>query len=92
MSFPRKFGDKHGKKLMDTATKRRKGAEKAASKRVVEKTAEATRDLIGSKIADTITSAVKIRTKEKENETNKRQQIYIAREKRQQIINDLKLF
>ena len=92
MSFPRKFGDIHGKKLMDTATKRRKGAEKAASKRVVEKTAEATRDLIGSKIADTITSAVKIRTKEKENETNKRQQIYIAREKRQQIINDLKLF
>ena len=92
MSFPRKFGDKHGKKLMDTATKRRKDAEKTACKRVVEKTTEATRDLIGSKIADTITSAVKIRTKEKENETNKRQQIYIPPEKRQQIINDLKLF
>ena len=92
MSFPRKFGDKHGKKLMDTATKRRKDAEKTACKRVVQKTAEATRDLIGSKIADTITSAVKIRTKEKENETNKRQQIYIPPEKRQQIINDLKLF
>ena len=92
MSFPRKSGDKHGKKLMDTATKRRKDAEKTACKRVVEKTTEATRDLIGSKIADTITSAVKIRTKEKENETNKRQQIYIPPEKRQQIINDLKLF
>ena len=92
MSFPRKFGDKHGKKLMDTATKRRKDAEKTACKRVVEKTTEATRDLIGSKIADTITSGVKIRTKEKENETNKRQQIYIPPEKRQQIINDLKLF
>ena len=41
---------------MDTATKTVIDAAKTASKRVVEKTAETTRDLIGSKITDKITS------------------------------------
>ena len=45
-------------------------AAKTASKRVVQKTAEATRDLIGNKIADKITSIGKTKEKEKEN-TNK---------------------
>ena len=40
------------KKLMDTATKTRIDAVKTASKRVVQKTAEATGDLIGNKIDD----------------------------------------
>ena len=40
---------------MGTATKTRIDLAKTASKRVVQKTAEATRDLIGNKIADTIT-------------------------------------
>ena len=53
--FARKSGDKYGKKLMDTATKTGIDAAKIASKRVVQKTAEATGDLIGSKIADDIT-------------------------------------
>ena len=39
--FARKFGDKYGKKLMDTATKTGLDAAKTASKRVVQKTAEA---------------------------------------------------
>ena len=56
MSFARNYGDKYGKKLMDTATKSRIDAAKTASKRVLQKTAEATGDLIGSKIADNITS------------------------------------
>ena len=47
---------KYGKKLMDTATKTGIDAAKTASKRVVQKTAEATGDLIGNKIADKITS------------------------------------
>ena len=85
--FARKFGDKYGKKLMDTATKTGIDAEKTASKRVVQKIAEATGDLIGNKIADQIISAGK--SKEK---TNKVEEIYIPPEKRQQIINDLKLF
>ena len=36
-SFARKFGDKYGKKLMDTATKTWIDATKTASKRVVQK-------------------------------------------------------
>ena len=37
LSFARKFGDKYGKKLMDTATKTGIDAAKTASKRVVQK-------------------------------------------------------
>ena len=55
LSFAKKFGDKYGKKLMDTATKAGIDAPKTVSKRVVPKNAEATEDLIGSKIADKIT-------------------------------------
>ena len=54
LSFERKFGDKYGKKLMDTATKIGIDAAKTASKRVVQKTAKARGDLIGNKIADKI--------------------------------------
>ena len=56
LSFARKFEDKYGKKLIDTAAKTGIDSEKAASKRVVRKTAEATGDLLGNKIADKITS------------------------------------
>ena len=59
MSFSRKCGDKYGKRLIDTATKTGIDAPKTASKRVVQKTAEATGDLIGNKIADKITSLSK---------------------------------
>ena len=41
LSFSENFGDKYGKKLMDTATKAGIDAAKTASKRVVKKTAEA---------------------------------------------------
>ena len=78
---------------MDTATKTGIDAAKTASKRVVQKTAEATGgDLIGNKIADKITSAGKTKSKEKEDETNIRQEIYILPEKRQPIYDDLKSF
>ena len=52
----RKFGDKYDKKLMDTATKSWVDAEKAASKRIVQKNVEATGDLIRNKTVDKITS------------------------------------
>ena len=68
---------------MDTATKTETDAAKTASKSVVQKTTEATGDLIGNKIADKITSI----GKPKETE-----EIYIPPEKRQQIIDDLRLF
>ena len=86
MSFSRKFGDKHGKKLMNTATKTGIDTEKTASKRVVQKIAEATGYLIENKIADKITSLGKTKIKKKI------QDIYIPPEKRQQIIDDLRLF
>ena len=59
LSFARKFGDRYGKQLMDTATKTGIDAAKTASKRVVQKTAEATGYLIGDKIVDKITSLSK---------------------------------
>ena len=49
LSFTRKFGDKYGKKLMDTATKTGIDDPKTTSKTVVQKTAEAAEDLIGKK-------------------------------------------
>ena len=74
---------------MDTATKTRIDVAKTASKREVQKTAEATGDLIGNKIADKITSLDKTKSRENEDE---RQEIYIQPVKRQQIIDDLRLF
>ena len=87
LSFARRLGGRYGKKLIDTATKTGIDAENTASKRVVQETAEVTGDLIGNTIADQITSVGK--TKEK---TNKPEEIYILPDKKQQIINDLRLF
>ena len=82
---------RYGKKLMDTATKTGIDAAKTASKRVVQKTAAATGDLIGNKIADKITSLGKPKEKEKEK-LKQTEEIYIPPEKRQRIIDDLRLF
>ena len=57
---------------MDTATKTGMDAAKTALKIVVQKTAEATGDLIGNKIADKITSIGKPKEK-----TNKAEEIYM---------------
>ena len=53
LSFARRPGDRYGKRLIDAATKTGIDAAKTASKRVVQKTTEATGDLIGNKIAAT---------------------------------------
>ena len=103
LSFARNFGDKYGKKLMntaikkdtnfnskygkkltDTAIKTSKDFATIADKKIVHKSAEATGDLVGNKIADKITSmgrskelrskelgsAVKPRSKKEKDETN----------------------
>ena len=57
-------------------------------KEYFKKTAEATVDLIGNKIADKITSI----GKPKEKETKKIEEIYVPPEKRQPTIDDLRLF
>ena len=92
LSFARKVNDKYGKKLIDAATKTGIDAAKTTSKRIVQKTAEATGDLFGNKIADKITSIGKPKEKEKIKETKEIEEIYIPPEKRHQIIDDLRLF
>ena len=54
LSFVKKFVNNYGKKIIDTASKTGIDAAKTTSERVVQKTAEATGDLIGNKIADKI--------------------------------------
>ena len=63
---------------------------KKAGKRIVQKSAEATGDLIRNKKVDKITLLGK--SKYKEKETNEEEEIIIPPEKRQQVINDLRLF
>ena len=89
LSFAKKFVDKYGKKLMDTTTKTGIHASKTASKIVVQKTEEATANLIGKKIANEVTSAGK---SNEDDKTKKVEEICIPPEKGQQIIDDLKLF
>ena len=69
LSFAKTFSDKSSKELVDTATKTGIDAGKTASKWVVQKTAEATRCLIGNKIADKIISLGKTKSKEKKWKT-----------------------
>ena len=65
------------KKLMDTATTPVVDAVKTDSKSVVQKTVEATGDLIGNKIAEKITSLGKIKSKRKRTARN----LHITRKK-----------
>ena len=71
LSFARKFSDKYGKNLMDTATKTGMDAAKTPSKRVAQKTPETARDLTGNKIAEKITSLSKTKSKEKKMKDKK---------------------
>ena len=82
--------NKYGKKIINTIKKQGSEFAKTVGKRIVQKSAEATGDLIGNKIADKITSLGK--SKNKEKETNEEEETIIPPEKRQQIINDLRLF
>ena len=88
------------KRIKDTAFKfdqskygkllKNQGSEfgKIAGKIILTKSAEATRDLIGSKIADKITS---LKVKDKPQKIIE-EKIIIPPEKRQQILDDLRLF
>ena len=77
---------------MAASTKTGIDAAKTTSRRVVQETAEATADLIGNKIADKTTSVGKSKSKEKKDETNETEESSIPPEKRQQIIDYLRLF
>ena len=84
------------KKLVDTAKKFATDAITTASKRAIQKTAEATGDLVSNNIADKITSVSKKSTKKLPTidedvvlTTHKKR--YISPEERQQIIDELRL-
>ena len=53
------LSNKYGQKLLDSAKKFTTDAIKTASKRAIQKAAEATSDLVDNKIADKITSVLK---------------------------------
>ena len=102
LSFAKNIGknlsNKYGQKLLDSAKKSTTDAIKTSSKRAIQKTAKATGDLTGNKIADKITSFSKKSTKElQNNETEvgvKRatpKTRYISPEEIQQIIDELRL-
>ena len=92
------LSNKYSQKLLDSAKKSTTDAIKTASKIAIQKTVEATGDLISNKIADKITSVSKKSSKELPNDeteadveratTKKR---YISPEERQQIIDELRL-
>ena len=58
------LSNKYSQKRLDTAKKSTRDAIKTTSKRAIQKTAEATGDLIGNKIADKIVSVSKKPAKE----------------------------
>ena len=72
------MNNKYGNTLIDTAKKSTTDAIKTASKRATQKTAEATGDLIGNKIAEDVELTI----------YKKR---YISPEERKQIIDELRL-
>ena len=92
---------------LDNAKKSTTDAIKTVSKRVIQKTAEATGDLIGNKIADKITSVSKKKSNNNNNynynnnnnnnnnnedvELTTHKKRYISPEERQQIIDELML-
>ena len=91
----------YGQKLLDSAIKSTTDAIKIASKRAIQKIAEATADLIGNKIADKLASVSKKKsikelhnndeTKEEDVEITTHKKRYISPEERQQIIDELRL-
>ena len=98
LSFAKNMGkslsNKYGQKLLDSAKKSTTDTIKTASKRAIQKIAEATSDLIGNKIADKITSVSKKPSNNNNNDgveltTHKKR--FISPEERQQIINELRL-
>ena len=78
MSFVRNLSHKYGKQLLDTATKTGLNALKAASKALVHKAAEATGEYI-------------VIHKHVSNENSRSaEEIIIAPEKREEILNELR--
>ena len=96
-NMSKSLSHKYGQKLLDSAKKSTIDAIKTASKRGIQKTAQATGDLIGNKIADKITG---LHSKKPNNNNNNNSEDveltthkkrYISPEERQKINNELRL-
>ena len=84
---------KNDKKILDNNLSAGKDFAKIAGKKVLTKSAEATGDMIGNKIADRITKSTRNKAqKEDDRIMEETQELIIPPEKREQIIRDLKLF
>ena len=80
-------------KKLDNSLSAGKDFAKIASKKVLTKSAEATGDLIGNKIADRITKSARNKEQKEDDRIMKEtKEIMIPPEKREEIIKDLKLF
>ena len=89
LSFATHLSNKYDQKL-----NKKKYAIKTTSKRAIQKTEEATGDLIGNKIVDKITCVSKrfsAKLRPKNNESEAPEERYITPEKIQQIIDELRL-
>ena len=91
------ISNKYGQKLADTAKKSATDVIKTASKIAIQKTADATGDLVGNKIVDKITivskkSLKKPRDEESSTEVNKEmpKERYISPKERQKVIDELR--
>ena len=92
LSFAENMGkhlsNKYGTKTLDSTKTSTVNAIKIASEWAMKKSAEATGDLTGNRIADKITSKAK---KSNQQEVDTPKEIYISPEKRQEIIDGLRL-
>ena len=100
MSFAKSMSNKYGQEFVDTAKKSATDAINIASKRAIQKAAEATGDLVGNKTADKITSVSKRKSNNNNSNNNNndddvelttQKKRYVSPEERQQIINELGL-
>ena len=92
-NIDKNVSNQYSQKPIDTAKKSATDAIKTASKIEIQKTTEATGDLIGNKIADKSKSVSKkskeLPPKEANNEIPKER--YISPQERQQVIDELRL-
>ena len=80
---------KYGKKILDNSITAGKDFSKIAGTKVLSKSAEATGNLIGNKIADRITKSTRNKDqKEDDRIMEETQELIIPPEKREQIIKD----
>ena len=87
------MSNKYGRKMLDKSMDAGKDFAKTAGKKVLTKSAEATGDLIGNKIADRITKSFRNKEqKEDDRIMEETQELIISPEKKEQILKDLKLY